>query len=49
VGSWEARLEPQVRKVSEHVPGGAIPGPAPIDTIARDVAVRDEEQFLAAG
>jgi DNA recombination protein RmuC len=49
VGSWEARLEPQARRVADHVLGGEIPGPAPIDTIARDVSVGDEDQFLAAG
>ncbi|MEA2057763.1 MAG: DNA recombination protein RmuC [Actinomycetota bacterium] len=49
VGSWEARLEPQARRVADHVLGGEIPGPAPIDTIAREVSVGDEDQFLAAG
>ena len=49
VGSWESRLEPQVRKVANRVAGEDVPGPVPVETIAREVQQADEDRLLAAG
>ncbi len=49
VGSWESRLSPQARRLTERTMGEAVPTPKVVETSVRQVVTTDDLPLSAAG